>query len=72
MLDIKIKGQSLRLFPDSALSFEQYNALFQKEVGAEGFSYPIDIPTKENNILLGFVEDRGNRRLAKHVEDDLQ
>ncbi len=71
MLDIKIKGQSLWLFPDSALSFEQYNALFQKEVAAEGFSYPIDIPTKENNILLGFVEDPQSTGLFKDYECDL-
>jgi hypothetical protein len=71
MLDIKIKGQSLRLFPESALSFEQYNALFQKEVGAEGFSYPIDIPTEENNIIFGFVENPQSTGYFKDYDCDL-
>jgi hypothetical protein len=58
MLEIRINNQPLDLLPDTALSFERINALFQKEVGAEGFSYPLDIPASPNNrIIFGFIED---------------
>lgn len=58
MLDIRINGQSLDLYEDTILTFEQYNPLFQNEVGAEGFSYPIDLPASDTNrILFGFIEN---------------
>lgn len=58
MLDIKIKGQSLDLYPDTILTFEQQNPLFQREIGAEGYSYPVDIPVSPFNVqLLGFLSN---------------
>jgi hypothetical protein len=58
MLDIRINGQSLDLYPDTALTFEQNNPVFQQEVGAEGYSYPIDIPASDRNrIIFGFIDD---------------
>jgi hypothetical protein len=71
MLEIKIKGQSLSLSPNTALAFEQFNQLFQKEVGAEGFSYPIDIPTEENKTILGFLDDPQSTTVFKDFECDL-
>jgi hypothetical protein len=58
MFDIQINGQSLDLDTNTVLTFEQQNPLFQTQVGAEGYSYPIDLPTSDlNKQIFGFVEN---------------
>ena len=57
MLKITVNGQILDLEPQMALSIEQFSPLFQEEIAAESYSYPIDIPASDRNKnILGFLD----------------
>ena len=54
MIDIRIEGESLDLFPDTAYTLERYSPLFDFETIQGTRVYPFSVPsTPRNRTILG-------------------
>ena len=55
MIDIRIEGESLDLFPDTAYTLERYSPLFDFETIQGTRVYPFSVPsTPRNRTILGY------------------
>jgi hypothetical protein len=66
MIDIKVNGQSLDLYPDTAISFEEDNPLFIRDHVPATHTLPFTIPRIGNNRIFDFVAEPDSQ--AKYKE----
>jgi hypothetical protein len=75
MIDFRINatGESLDLYPDTTLSLEINNPLFDTDVIKGALAYPFDFPdTPRNRKILGFPAELLNIiTVASHIASDL-
>lgn len=57
MLDLKIAGESVDLYPDATITIDEESPVFEKDTIPGGYSFPFTLPiTPRNRRILGFPE----------------